>query len=188
MPSIASAADTLAYQLGHTPEAGFPGENPPHFKLYGVGPDSTLVSYDLLQPAPPDLQISDGIVELRALYGIDTSATLDGVLDAWVDATGDYAAALLTDGSVASQTKLGRIVAVRVGMILRTTLKERAPSSTSGAVGPEAFGQSNDASRTLFADLPGLTYTRPLGADAGYRFRTVESTIPLRNVLLADRP
>ena len=44
------------------------------------------------------------------------------------------------------------------------------------------------AALTLFADLgSALTYTRTLGsAERSYRYRTLESTIPLRNSLLLD--
>ena len=175
-------ADSIALQLGRS------AVNPPQFNLYGVGANRTLVSYDLLQPAPADAQISDGIVEMRALYGLDTTNPPDGILDTWVDATGSYAASALTDGTSTAQTRLRQIVAVRVGLILRTALQERAPATSStGVVSAETFGQATGTTLTLFSDLPtALRQTRTLtAAELNYRFRTVEVTIPLRNVLLA---
>lgn len=175
----AYGADTLALQLGRSTT------NPPEFKLYGVGPNSTLVSYDLLKPTPADAQISDGIVEMRALYGLDTTG--DGKLDSWVDASGAYVDTLLTDGSAASQVKLRQIIAVRIGLILRTTLKEKAKATDANAVvNVEGVDSSNADSRTIFggADVSAFKRVRP--DEAGYRFRTVESIIPLRNVLLAQ--
>ena len=64
-------------------------------------------------------------------------------------------------------------MAIRVAMILRTSLSERGDP-----VAP--------ATLTLFQDLdPALQQTRTLtAAERQYRHRVVESTIPLRNLLL----
>ncbi len=171
--------DTFVRQMGRS------GTNPPEFKMYGVGANSTLVSYDLLAATPPDAQISDGIVEMRALYGRDTNG--DGKLDDWVDASGLYADTALTDGSAPSQALLRQIIAVRVGLILRTALKEKAVATGAGAgTAVEGFGDANDDSRTLFAATEFSAFKRTRAAETGYRFRTVEFTVPLRNVLLAQ--
>ena len=180
-------AATVALQLGRHPE------NPPQFTAFGVGADRTLMSYDLLQPLPagggaPDSPIADGVVEMRAVYGVDTTSPPDGALDGWVDASGSYSAANLTDGSAAAASRLRQIVAVRVGLIMRTSLQERAPSSSaSSVVGTETYGQATGTQIRLFNDLPSaVRYTRTLATgELNYRFRTVEVTIPLRNVLMA---
>ena len=179
--SAAYGSDTFVRQIGRDVS------NPPDFKLYGVGPDSTFVSYDLLKPTPPDVQISDGIVEMRAIYGIDSTAIADGVIDSWVDATGDYLDTVLTDGSPASQIKLRQIIAVRIGLILRTALKEKTTANGSNAVvAVEGVNSTTVDSRTLFGGADVSTFKRVRPDEAGYRFRTVEFTIPLRNVLLAQ--
>lgn len=180
----AYGADTIALQLGRVAAVSTGPTNPPEFKLYGVGPDSTLVSYDLLKPPLPDAQISDGIVEMRALYGLDTTG--DGKLDSWVDASGAYVDTLLTDGSAASQVKLRQIIAVRVGLILRTALKEKAKATGANAVvNVEGVDSASADSRTIFGGVDVSAFKRVRPDEAGYRFRTVESIIPLRNVLLA---
>ena len=167
--------------------------NPPQFQAYAVGANRTLVSYDLLQPIPtggiPDTPIADGIVEMRAVYGIDTSSPPDGTRDDWTDASGNYSAANLSDGSAASRARLRGIVSVRIGLILRTSLQERTGASFASAATSQETYQASSSTLTLFSDLPSaLQRTRTLGtADAGYRFRTVEITIPLRNVLLAPQ-
>ncbi len=163
---------TVSIQLGNSPN------NPPQLQLYGVGDDNTLFSYDLLQAnGAGAMPIADGVVEMRALYGVDTSATPDGVLDAWIDpiAGSDYAAENLTNGSAAAQVRLRRIVAVRLGFILRTSLQERDAVVPGGTT------------LTLFSDLGNtMQQTRTItGSDTRYRFRTIEVTIPLRNVLFA---
>jgi len=180
----AYGADTFVRQMGRD------AANLPEFKLYGVGPNSTLVSYDLLRPTPADAQISDGIVEMRALYGIETTpptaATLNKV-GSWVDASGDFADTALTDGTPESRIKLRRILAVRIGLILRTALKEKAVSAASGAAADvEGFGDANADSRTLFAGAEFSAFKYSRTAETGYRYRTVEFTVPLRNVLLAQ--
>ncbi len=181
--SLASfGADTVALQIGSV-------SNMPQLQLYGVGNDNTLFSYDLMQPAATDAAIADGVVEMRALYGVDTTNPPDGVLDSWVDPVplSGYEASVLTNGGATSQAKLRRIVAVRFGLILRTSLEER-PLSTSNP-DPSLSYQRASSAVTLFNDLGGtLAYTRTLtGSELNYRFRTVEVTIPLRNVLLAPQ-
>ena len=155
-------------------------DNAPQLQLYGVGANNTLFALDLLQASGAiPVQIADGVVEMRALYGLDTTTPPDGVLDTWIDpvAGSGYSQADLTDGSGAAQLKLRRIVAIRLGLILRTSLKERT------AVVPDP------TTLTLFTDLgPGLQQTRSItGDDAFYRFRTIEITVPLRNVLFAPQ-
>jgi type IV pilus assembly protein PilW len=157
------------------------------------------MSYDLLQPQPgagaaPDASIADGVVEMRAVYGLDTNA--DGILDTWVDPSvssgSGFDATELSNGSASSRAKLRQIIAVRVGLILRTSLQERSPSATassSSSLGPETFEQASGTVLTLFTDLPtAVQQTRTLTTTSGelnYRFRAVEFTVPLRNVLMA---
>lgn len=145
--------------------------NPPTLQLIGVGDHNTLYTYDLLQTTGAALQpVGDGVFELHALYGLDTDN--DRRIDRWSAPTGDYAIARLMDGSTAASTRLRTIVAVRVGLLLRSVMQE------GSAVAP--------ASLSLFTDLGAdLTYTRTLStAEQRYRHRTLESTIPLRNLLL----
>ena len=151
-------------------------DNLPQMHLYGVGVNSTLVSYDLLQLPAADVPLADGVVEMRALYGVDTTATPDGSLDAWVDpvAGSGYEANVLMNGSAASQGLIRRIVSIRIGFVLRTSLPEKDYATPAGSV-------------SMFGDLgAGFKYTRAVpAAEQNYRHRTVEITIPMRNVLLA---
>jgi type IV pilus assembly protein PilW len=84
--------------------------------------------------------------------------------------------ASLLSGNAAAVQNLNSIVAVRIGLVLRTTQRERE------VVAPETL--------TLFADLPtALQQTRTLTtAERNYRHRTTEVTVPLRNVLLSRAP
>ena len=151
--------------------------NQPMFQLLGVGPNATLVAHDMLQLNGSDsvTAIADGVADLRARYGVDT--TNDNIIDSWRDpAVAPWDAATLLNGTLDSKIRLSQIVAVRVGVIVRTSTPERA------AVAP--------ASLTLFSDLgTTLEATRNLStSERQLRWRTVEFTVPLRNALLAQRP
>lgn len=147
--------------------------NPPTILLVGVGDNNTLFSYNLLRTDvdaggnPVQLPLADGVFELHALYGVDP--TNSGTVT-WVSpsSTG-YDLATLMAGTPAAAGLLQSIKAVRVGIITRTSLRER------DLVSPSAL--------TLFSDLGNaLTYTRNLTtAEQNFRYRTIESTIPIRN-------
>lgn len=169
--SIASVALTSLSSEGVAMVLGnVAGGNPPALLLFGVGADNTLFSYDLLQTSSTPLQpLADGVFELQALYGVDSDA--NGSADSWVAPTGDFALSALMDGSSAAAARLRGIKALRVGLILRSV---------------QAGATDTPASLSLFADLgSSLTYTRSLTtAERRYRYRTLETTIPLRNNLL----
>ena len=160
---------------------GNPGNgNPPEFSLLGVGADSTLFRHDLLLGNGQNVSepISDGVRVLRAVYGIDTNN--DGVLDAWQSpGVGGWDGATLMNGSAVSNARLRQIVAVRVGLVLRSPLIERE-LQPGVPVAP--------ASLTLFGDLPAgnqvtVDLTQP-GENRNQRHRSVEVTVPLRNILM----
>ena len=153
--------------------------NRPMLRLFGVGANATLFSLDMLQLDGTDTAqpVIDGVVDLRALYGVDTSVPADGTIDAWVAPTAvGFTAAALSDGSLAAHDRLLAILAVRVGIVLRSDRIEREEVSP--------------ATLTLFADLPvAQQHTHAIAADQRrQRFRTVEFTVPLRNLMIAARP
>lgn len=150
--------------------------NTPAFLMIGVGDHNTLYSYDLLQTtAAPLTPIVDSVFEMHALYGVDTNG--DGKIDKWVSPTtsSGYGLSTLMDGSAAATGLLRQIRAVRVGLIMRTSLPEK-----------EAVAS---AQPKLFADLgTELQYEREWASDdeMHYRYRTFETTIPVRNTLLLE--
>jgi len=169
----AASGGSGAADYAYTLVLGNAAKNPPQFQLLGVGDDAVLWSLDLLDTLGADARVplAEGVVEMRALYGMDTTPTADGKIDAWVDpGTAPYDIATLMDGSTTSMENLGRIVAIRVGLILRTSLQEREEVASE---------------LTLFNDLDDdlhHTYTVP-SASNHYRHRTMEVTVPLRNRL-----
>ena len=156
---------------------------------------------------------ADGVFEMHALYGIDvncdgkisdaewaapddtnfpnsamnkTANLLSGTTgdpnNAPTDATSrSSACATLTTGN----DYLQKILAIRVGLIMRTSL----PEKTAVTPGPLKLFDSLKTSGTNAYDP---TYTRTLLSDSQdptrleqhYRYRTIEFTIPLRNTLM----
>ena len=148
----------------------------PSIQLLGVAANATLVSYDALRLDGSDTvsPIADSVVDLRALYGVDTNG--DGRIDSWVSpAVAPYDAGTLMNGSPASQLNLASIQALRVGLILRSATPERTAATP--------------ATLTLFSDLPAAQqYTRSFTAEQQLlRHRPVEFTVPLRNVMMMPR-
>jgi type IV pilus assembly protein PilW len=167
---------TVAVVLGNAGASGAAAPNPPQFTLYAVGENRTLATLDMLGIDGRGVQpLADGIVEMRALYGVDNDN--NGTLDQWVDpGVAPFDVASLFDGSAAAAQNLNSIIAIRIGFVLRTSQRERE------VVAPETL--------TLFADLGvALQQTRTLTTDErNFRHRTSEVTVPLRNVLLSRAP
>ncbi len=172
--------DLAGFSTGNLTEVSLIGNtsnNPPRFLLVGHDDKGVLYSLDVLQINGTDapVVIGEGVLMLRALYGIDTNS--DGRVDSWVSPTADgWKAEQLTDGTPARQAQLLNVLAVRVGMMLRGDLLER------DAVSPESL--------TLFADLKdkALNVDRTLtDEERRLRVRTYEFTVPLRNTMIASR-
>lgn len=155
--------------------------NQPAFQLLGVNAESALVSYDVLQlGAQNTVQVmADGIAVLRVLYGIDsTPADAPFIVDQWVAPTGNFAPAALTDGSAAAQARLMSIMAVRVGLVLRSDRVEKEGEEVT----PNSL--------TLFTSMPAALQRKVeiSSLQQRQRHRTVEFTVPLRNIMLTVRP
>lgn len=160
----------MALQLGSLSK-----DDLPSFLVIGVGDHSTLYSYDLLETgSAPLVPIADGVFELHALYGLDTNN--DGVIE-WVAPSGDFSASKLMDGSSAATARLRQIRVVRVGLIMRTSLPEK---DEVPAAKPKLFG---DLSPDLQYEPP--DWEKDSNAEQRhYRYRSIETTIPVRNALL----
>ncbi|MGJ7505302.1 PilW family protein [Variovorax sp. ZT5P49] len=172
--SSTSLATLAASGSGYFTPLGNVNAGNTQFQMFGVGSNNTLYSYDLLMSNGTDASqaIADGVAEMHALYGLDTNS--DGVLDTWVDpgATGYDIATMMTTPATARQ-----VVAIRIALVLRSANPERA--NDNGEL-------PSPASLTLFSDLAtSLQQTISFStSEQHFRHRVVESTIPLRNVLL----
>ncbi|MFT3736481.1 MAG: PilW family protein [Rhodocyclaceae bacterium] len=197
------------FNLGNIGNSVF---NPPTFAVLGVGDNNTLYSYDLIKTTTdPLVPVADGVFEMHARYGIDTSG--DGTIDQWIApdvTTGDYTITNLMAGTEKASDSIRRIKAVRVGLILRTSLPEKtdasagvfvaenqvqmfkdlatysaSSSAASSAASSGASSASSSAATACAASKTGdLIFTRCLtDTERAYRYRVIETTIPLRNML-----
>jgi type IV pilus assembly protein PilW len=158
--------------------------NVPLFQMFGVGENATLFSYDLLRTGATETAneaqpVSDSVVELRALYGLDTNA--DRSFNSWQDpGTAPFRYVDLTDGSTLAVDRLKQITAIRIGLIVRSPLQEKdevAPTELVLFRGlTNASGGSLQRTRTLSAD------------ERAYRYRVIETVVPLRNMKFAPLP
>jgi type IV pilus assembly protein PilW len=158
---------------------GNPTTNPPNFLAIGVDDNTTLMSYDLLQTRSPALQaVADNVYEMHAVYGVDDND--DGSVNNWIDprnTTGAFALTTLMNGTAVSAERIAQIKAIRIALILRSNLQEKAADASATPFTP--------ATITLFQSV-GINRTRNLTADERrYRYRVIETTIPVRNALLA---
>ena len=154
----------------------------PVLSLYGVDPTSnSLVMWDLLRRPINGLgavvmPVADGIVQLKALYGIHDGSTACGVadpscIDKWVQPTGAWSIATLNASKATAATAMSEIKAIRVVVIAQSKVPERS----SDYVGPPTL--------TLFSDLAtGLQYTITLQTQ--YRYKVYDTTIPIRNAMI----
>jgi type IV pilus assembly protein PilW len=144
--------------------------------LLGAGADGVLHGLDLLAPGDATPQaLAEGVVAVHALYGVDTD--LDGKVDTWASpASGDFALAALSAGDDTAAGRLQQILAVRVGLVLRSLRPDKE------MVAPQTL--------TLFADLgKDLAVTRKLeDAERVFRHLAIEQTVPVRNNLLLRTP
>jgi hypothetical protein len=132
-----------------------------------------LRSTDVLNGDAPVPLVSN-IVNLKLRYGVDRNG--DGALDDWVAATaaeGLDAIALLS----APRVVLDRIVALRIGVIARSEEFDRMATSDYHWV----LFDCELADKTA---CPGrLEGTIATSAAGGFRYRSSETIVPLRNSL-----
>jgi type IV pilus assembly protein PilW len=179
-PSMSLAHAAQLGVIGPTPEQS----NLPLFQMFAVGDDATIFSYDLLRTGATETAnapqpVSDSVVEMRALYGVDTD--LDRVHNGWQDpGAAPFRYADLTDGSSGALQRLKQINSIRLGLIVRSPLQEKeevAPTELVLFRGlTSASGGSLERTRTLSAD------------ERVYRYRVLETVIPLRNMKFAPLP
>jgi type IV pilus assembly protein PilW len=173
------AANTLSYV---TP-IGNAAANNMQFMLFGVGNNRTLYSYDLLQNllyvggtgADSAQAIADGVVQMNAIYGIDTNG--DGIQDNWAGPGVPVSDAAWNITSVmASPTLMREIVSIRVALVVRGEYYDK------NIVSPTTLTIFSGLTNSSAASLQQVVNLAP--NDQHYRYRVFEFTVPLRNMLL----
>ncbi len=164
--SAGMANATNLYDLG----------NAPVLSLFGVNTTTqSLVTYDLLQrpiagTAPGAIPIADGIVQMKALYGVHLTGADPASIDAWVKPTGTWSVATLTASSTAANNAVNQIKAIRVVVVAQSRLPER--------------GNVSGLPITLFSDLADATLHSTFTPQPQYRYKVYDTTIPVRNSMI----
>ncbi len=147
----------------------------PTFQLFGVGTNSTLFRYDLLNPAsssssnPNPSPFADSVYQMHALYGVYTTAGVPSTLT-WVAPTGTYDASNLLSGTSTANAIIANIKAIKLGLVMQASLPEKDTVSNS--------------SIKLFSDTDQVvTVTLPTNA-LNRRYKVLETVIPIRNGLM----
>lgn len=165
--SATFSAQTYLFDLGREPV----------LSLFGIDTtQNTLVAFDLLQRNGAGItEMADGIVLMKALYGVDTTVPADGVIDSWVGATAGWSAATLADGSASSALALAQVRAIRIAVVARNQLPER---SSDYAVYASA------APLELFSDVADATLHYAVATEPQFRYKVYTTTIPLHNAAI----
>ena len=130
-------------------------------------------------------EFADGIVSIRAQYGLDTSVVADGSVDVWVDPRAIQLNPLASYTpnhamfNIANNTTIAaswsRVVAIRLALVARSGLKEKTIVETRSAIPLWTNPAGNPAA--------GPIYSVPSGDGQYYRYRVFESIVPFRNML-----
>jgi type IV pilus assembly protein PilW len=146
----------------------------PNLNMFAVGANNTLMKYDLMRnrqisatAADPNPSVYvDGVYQMHALYGVDTSPATSSLT--WVAPTGVFSSANLRAGTLTAAANLKRIKAIKIGVVMRTSLLE---NQTVNAATLQLFG---DTAIPVTVNLNPTTF----------RYRSFEAVIPLRNTLM----
>jgi type IV pilus assembly protein PilW len=185
MATLAGSTSSYVTPLGNA------DANNVQFTLFGVDSNHTLFSYDLLRNLEKYVgtggdsaqAIADGVVQMNALYGLDTDG--DGIQDKWAgsgDAGWDIATVTVTPA------KMKQIVSVRIALVVRGEYYDtsRKPDGTPIPVTPATLTIFNGLTNgPNFTGGASLKQTITLNAtEQQFRYRVFEFTVPLRNMLL----
>ena len=178
---------TLAFDTANSPATGvqtatylFDAGSEPTFTLFGIDSSTnSLVSYDLLQrpvngQAATVTPIADGIVQMKALYGVHTSSSDSSAdqIDSWVQPTGDWSISTLTANTSAAATAMGQIKAIRIAIVAQSRLPERSTDYSA-----------DKSTLTLFSDLDSSLQYK-VSTNTQFRYKVYDTTIPVRNALV----
>jgi type IV pilus assembly protein PilW len=121
--------------------------------------------------------LADGIVQLQAQYGKDTSVVADGSVDAW-----DTTAPITPDD-------WSRVLALRIAVVARSTLPEKPPADgiCRDVNDPDdPIKPLTDPTKRLkwAGGALDVTYLTTAATDwTCYRYRVFETLVPLRNLI-----
>jgi type IV pilus assembly protein PilW len=187
MASLAGSTSSYVTPLGNA------AANNIQFMLFGVDNNRTLYTYDLLQnlklvggAASDTAQaIADGVVQMNALYGLDTNG--DGIQDRWASPGGPSDPTWDINTVMNLPANMQQIVSVRIALVVRGEYYDTKRNSAGNPlpVSPPTL--------TIFSGLKngpnntGTSLAQNINLNATqqqFRYRVFEFTVPLRNMLM----
>jgi len=151
----------------------------PQRNVWSVASNGTLQRAEQFNPTP-QLQIADGIVSLKAQYGVDVDN--DCRVDNWV---------------TAAPADMTQVLAIRVGLLVRGRQFERNRDSDSTVVANPVTpavptwagsGVGSDFVMTNVDGTPDAPATAGPNNWRYYRYRVYERVIPMRNMVWGTSP
>ena len=145
----------------------------PVWKTFGIVNGKLQVTDQLavLTTGAVSQDLMEGIVDLQAQYGKDTSSPADGVVDVWTKQLPSVA------GANFDANDIMQIIAVRLAVLARSEHYEK-PSTAGGAC--EATTAAN---RPTWAGGAFPTFDAPGALPSCYKYRVFETVVPLRNMI-----
>lgn len=144
--------------------------------------DGELQQLDMTNAAATSVTLASGIVNMQAQLGVSAAPTTQEINN-WVNPTGTWAPTAI------SLADIGRVKAIRVAIVSRSSQMERTTTMSSGNVtstcttpvgtvnnGPCAWDDTGTTAAPQI-DLSGDTNWQR------YRYRVYETIIPIRNVM-----
>ncbi len=153
-------------------------------KRYAVDVANSRMTIDAGSGSGPE-EFADGVIAIRAQYGLDTSATLDGAVDVWVNPKSVPANALADNTpdhpSCVTTTAAGiancwpRVQAVRIAIVTRSGILEKTEVETRSSIPLWTNPTGNP--------VPGPSFAVAAGDARHYRYKVFETIVPLRNMI-----
>lgn len=174
------------------------GPNPTYAELT-VDANARLVSTDLLTAGAPPQIIAENVMAMKLQVGIDVGG--DDVIDAWINPPAaeptwtnpinplpDFAISALP--VVVGAPALHQAKTLRIGLLVRSPQFERADAAGNCVTTPagpfEILPPRAGSLPQRLPDMPGSgTYTLA-GDQRCFRYNTVSSIVPLRNLMLGE--
>ena len=161
--------------------------SPDHANVFNLG-EMTTRTYSIsngqmvLNDGETETEFADGIVSMRAQYGLDTNG--DKAVDAWVSPRGaspvnplasytpNHGSFLIgTDLEIAQSWRM--VIATRVAVVTRNSNLEKQVVETRGTI-PLWTNPTGDVAPS---------YTVPSGDGNRYRYKVFETVVPFRNMI-----
>jgi len=134
--------------------------------------DNRLAMQRLLQDDAP-VPIVDGIVQLQARYGRDTTLVADGVIDVW-----DSVSPTTADG-------WSRVLGVRIAVVARSGQRDNAVDATGVCTTTTALPQwvSNPLAPAAVNQVENIDVSIGNPNWRCYRYKTFQTSVPIRNMI-----